>query len=188
MSASEFHAEAAANVEPAVTEQCAPSLWAAIRDRSAPRSHGHSNRPSLERYCLTAVLAFDLQRYSRVNATPGRQHFLRKSVGCQRVGRTLAGDETLFGEVARVFIRTLPPLLNAVSAALTANDLPRAALEAHSVKGAVAAFEAPKVFTSLALVERSARNYNRDAAATAFANAKQLVERLLTELAGIAAT
>ena len=99
----------------------------------------------------------------------------------------LAGDATLFGEVARVFLKTVPPLLSSVATALMANDMARATLDAHSVKGAVGAFEAPEVFNSLALVEHFAKNADRDAAATAFEKAKPLVDRLLSELAVSAA-
>ena len=97
----------------------------------------------------------------------------------------LAADEALLGEIADVFIRTVPQLLNSIGAALSGNDLKRAFGQAHSLKGAVAAFEAPEVFNSLAQVEAHAKNENAEAAAAAFVMAEALVERLFVELVPI---
>ena len=97
----------------------------------------------------------------------------------------LCDDEELFGEIAQILIRTAPEQLSSIGAALAANDLKRTYEEAHSLKGAVAAFEAPEVFNSLAQVETHARNEDPQAAAAAFALAEALVERLFRELAPI---
>ena len=97
----------------------------------------------------------------------------------------LAADEALLGEIASIFIRTVPELLSSIGTALSGNDLKRALGQAHSLKGAVAAFEAPEVFNSLAQVETHARNHDPEAAAAAFAMAEALVERLFSELAPI---
>jgi len=97
------------------------------------------------------------------------------------------GDEMMIGVVARVFTRTAPPLLDSLSAALAASDMTRAALDAHSLKGAVGAFEAPIVFNSVASIERHAKAQDASAAAAAFAEARPLVERLVSELADKAA-
>jgi DNA-binding response OmpR family regulator len=99
--------------------------------------------------------------------------------------KRLADDETLLGQVARVFIRTVPQLLTAISSALTANDMERAYAEAHSLKGAVAVLEAPEVFESVVALETHATNYDAAAAATAFAAAQVLVQRLVAELAAV---
>jgi HPt (histidine-containing phosphotransfer) domain-containing protein len=93
------------------------------------------------------------------------------------------GDEMMISVVARVFIRTAPALLDSLAAALTANDLKRAVMDSHSLKGAVAAFEAPVVFNNVASIERHAKAGDAKAAATALAEARPLVERLLSELA-----
>ena len=95
----------------------------------------------------------------------------------------LAGDEELFGEIAQILIQTAPTQLVSIGTALSGNDLKSAYEEAHSLKGAVAAFEAPQVLTSVAAVERHARAEDAAAAAAAFAAAHALVEVLLTELA-----
>jgi DNA-binding response OmpR family regulator len=100
--------------------------------------------------------------------------------------RRLAGDVTLLGQVARVFIRTVPQLLSAIASALAAEDLERAYAEAHSLKGAVAVFEAPQVFDAVVSVEAHAIDYNGSGAAAAFSAARALIERLVAELQPLA--
>jgi HPt (histidine-containing phosphotransfer) domain-containing protein len=95
----------------------------------------------------------------------------------------LCGDEELFGEIAQILMRTAPEQLKTIGAALAGNDLKRTYEEAHSLKGAVAAFEAPEVLTCVAAVERHAKGNDGAAAAAAFAEAHPLVESLLGELA-----
>jgi DNA-binding response OmpR family regulator len=95
-------------------------------------------------------------------------------------------DDTLLGEVARVFTRTAPQLMSSITTALNKNDLKRVAEQAHSLKGAVAAFEAPDVFKCVVYVERHAKNLDAETTAIAFTVAQTLIERLLTELAPIA--
>ncbi|MGZ5090230.1 MAG: response regulator [Burkholderiales bacterium] len=99
----------------------------------------------------------------------------------------LGDDETLLGHVARVFTRTAPALLESIGAALAGNDIERAYGEAHSLKGAVAVFEAPDVFNSIVAVETHATNYDSAAAMAAFHSARGLVQRLLDELAPLVA-
>ncbi|HEV7390958.1 MAG TPA: response regulator [Burkholderiales bacterium] len=96
--------------------------------------------------------------------------------------KRLADDETLLGQVARVFVRTVPQLLHEISSALAKNDSERAYAEAHSLKGAVAVFEAPQVLSAIVTLETHATNYNAAAAATAFEAAQALVQRLSAEL------
>ena len=98
----------------------------------------------------------------------------------------LAGDEILLGNVAAAFIRTAPRMLAAIASALTAHDLKRAFVQAHALKGAVAAFEAPVVFNCVLNVERHAKNDDAPAAAAAFRLAQELVGRLVAELRPLA--
>lgn len=98
----------------------------------------------------------------------------------------LAGDEELFGEIAQILIATAPGQLESIAAALAAQNLKSAYEEAHSLKGAVAAFEAPEVFNLVAAVEKLARAGDEAAANSAFAAAKPMVEVLLAELAAFA--
>ena len=94
----------------------------------------------------------------------------------------LAGDEALLGQVARVFVRTVPQLLTSINSALAANDIERVYAEAHSLKGAIAVFEAPEVLNSVIALEKHAVNYNVAEASAAFAVARTLVDRLGSEL------
>jgi len=98
----------------------------------------------------------------------------------------LAGDATLLANVAVAFIRSAPQLVASINSALVANDLKRASVQAHALKGAVAAFEAPVVFKCVLNVERHARSEDGPAAAAAFRLAQDLVERLRTELLPLA--
>ena len=95
----------------------------------------------------------------------------------------LAHDEVLLGEVAQIFIRTVPAIVEALGAALMSSDLEQAYELAHALKGAVSPFEAPEVFNGVLSVETQARNRDVAAAASALAAAERLIERLLNELA-----
>lgn len=97
-----------------------------------------------------------------------------------------AGDETLLGEIACVFIRTVPQLVTSISSALTARDLKSAFHHAHSLKGAVAAFEAPAVLNAVKELEGHAKSSDGVATAAAFPVAQAFVERMLAELAPLA--
>jgi HPt (histidine-containing phosphotransfer) domain-containing protein len=99
----------------------------------------------------------------------------------------LAGDDALLAEVAAVFRRTAPQLLASISIALSGNRLERAYAEAHSLKGAVGAFEAPEVLNAVVALERNTKTLNGSAAAAAFSSVESLVERLLNELSSAAA-
>jgi HPt (histidine-containing phosphotransfer) domain-containing protein len=97
----------------------------------------------------------------------------------------LGGDRTLLGKVADIFARTAPNLLELIHEALAAQDLKRAYGEAHSLKGAVGAFKAPKVFQCIGDLAQHAREGNLAAAQNDFSAAQPLVKRLLDELAPI---
>jgi CheY-like chemotaxis protein len=94
----------------------------------------------------------------------------------------LAGDHMLLARMAVAFVRTVPSLLASIGSALRANDLKRTFVQAHALKGAVAAFEAPVVFNCVLNVEKHAKNEDAQAAAAAFRMAQELVGRMLNEL------
>jgi HPt (histidine-containing phosphotransfer) domain-containing protein len=96
-----------------------------------------------------------------------------------------AGDEMLLGEIACVFVRTVPQLLTSISSALTANDMKTAFHQAHSLKGAVAAFEAPLVLNAVKELEAHAKNNDAATVAASLPGARSLVERMLGELASM---
>ena len=97
----------------------------------------------------------------------------------------LGGDKTLLGQVATIFIRTVPHVLTSIRAALSTNDFERVLGQVTSLKGAVASLEAPEVFNFLVNVETHARNQDLAGTVAAFARAQALIERLLAELAPI---
>ena len=98
----------------------------------------------------------------------------------------LGGDKKLVGQVAGIFIRTVPHVLTSIRAALNNNDFERVLGQITALKGAVASLEAPEVFDLLAAVETHARARDRAATLETFTNANALVGRLLKELAPLA--
>jgi len=95
----------------------------------------------------------------------------------------LAHDEILFSDVAQIFLRTVPQILASLNAALASNDFEHAYVHAHSLKGAVAPFEAPEVFNAVVQVESAARSRNRGVLAQSCAMAEGMLERLIEEMA-----
>jgi HPt (histidine-containing phosphotransfer) domain-containing protein len=145
-----------------------------VRDMMTLRSNqirmvSHTVTPATE-LAASATRAREQDRVLNVDVTRSR----------------LAGDDALLAEVAGVFRRTAPQLLASISTALSGNCLERAYAEAHSLKGAVGAFEAPAVLDAVTMLERNAKNHNGSAAAAAFSCVESLVERLLHELIGVA--
>jgi CheY-like chemotaxis protein/HPt (histidine-containing phosphotransfer) domain-containing protein len=94
----------------------------------------------------------------------------------------LGGDAALFGDVARIFLRTVPPQLASMKEALQLGDLQRIYVESHSLKGAVGSVEAPAALRAVVDLETHARNDDAAAAASAFGQAESLIQCLSTEL------
>jgi CheY-like chemotaxis protein len=97
----------------------------------------------------------------------------------------LGGDAALLGDIARIFLRSVPPLLASIGAALDRADLEHIYVESHSLKGAVGSVEAPEVLRSVVQLETHARNHEASAAAAAFADAETLIHDLSTELSAL---
>ena len=97
----------------------------------------------------------------------------------------LAGDAALLGDIARIFIRTVPPLLTSIREALDHDNLERVYVESHSLKGAVGSVEAPEVLKSVVALETHARNHEASEAAAAFADAESLIQHLSVELSAL---
>jgi hypothetical protein len=97
----------------------------------------------------------------------------------------LAGDAALLGDVARIFIRSVPPLLTSIREALDHDNLVRVYVESHSLKGAVGSVEAPEVLKSVVALEAHARNHEASEAAAAFADAESLIQLLSVELSAL---
>ena len=95
----------------------------------------------------------------------------------------LGGDEMLLGEVARIFIHTVPSVLASIRAALLENDFDQVLADVIALKGAVAAVEAPDVLDLLSRLEQHAKTRDSVSSVAAFAMVQALAERLLRELA-----
>jgi CheY-like chemotaxis protein len=95
----------------------------------------------------------------------------------------LGGDEQLLGNIARVFIYSVPGVMCHLRASLVDSDFDAALAHIISLKGAVAAVEAPDVLKVLSQLEVHARSKNRVATVAAFAMMQALTERLFRELA-----
>ena len=94
----------------------------------------------------------------------------------------LAGDEALLGQVARVFVRTVHATADVDQLGARGQRYRAGLRRAHSLKGAIAVFEAPEVLNSVIALEKHAVNYNVAEASAAFAVARTLVDRLGSEL------
>ncbi|MGZ5095888.1 MAG: response regulator [Burkholderiales bacterium] len=150
-------------------------LQARVRDMISLRSNQirmTGNALTLANVAASSTAEIPQDRVLNINVTRAR----------------LAGDDALLAEVAAVFRRTAPQLLASISMALSGNRLERAYAEAHSLKGAVGAFEAPEVLSAVTTLERNTRTLNASAAVAAFSSVETLVERLLNELANVASS
>ena len=118
------------------------------------------------------------------NKTDKAPRLLDRNLSRARLG----GDEQLLGEVARVFVYTVPGVLNLIRSAILDNDFEAVLAHVIALKGAVAAIEAPDVSNSLARLEVQARKQEPLATVAAFAMVQALTERLVAELAPLVPT
>jgi len=112
---------------------------------------------------------------------PGAPHLLDRNVSRARLG----GDENLLGEVARIFVHTVPPVLRVIRACSVNNDFDAVLAHVSSLKGAVAAIEAPDVLNLLSILEYHAHHRDPLATVAAFSMVEAVTERLHNELAEI---
>ena len=109
----------------------------------------------------------------------GVPQLLDRNVSRARLG----GDEKLLGEVAHIFMHTVPAVLRLVRSAILDGDFDTVLAHVISLKGAVSAVEAPDVLNFLSKLECHARNQDRIATVAAFAMVQAVTERLFSELA-----
>lgn len=112
------------------------------------------------------------------------RHLLDRDLSRARLG----GDEKLLGEVAHIFVYTVPGVLSLIRSAILDNDFEAVLTHVIALKGAVAAIEAPDVSNSLSRLEIQARKQEPLASVAAFAMVQALTERLVAELAPILST
>jgi CheY-like chemotaxis protein len=94
----------------------------------------------------------------------------------------LGGDEQLLAHVAKIFSDTVPPLIGTIHTSIVNSDFDAVLADIISLKGAVAALEAPDVLKLLSRLEEHARNRDTVATVAAFSMVQALTERLLDEL------
>jgi CheY-like chemotaxis protein/HPt (histidine-containing phosphotransfer) domain-containing protein len=114
----------------------------------------------------------------------GVPQLLNRNVSRARLG----GDEKLLGEVAHIFMHTVPAVLREIRAAVLDNDFDAVLAHVISLKGAVSAVEAPDVLNFLSRLEYHATIRDPIATVAAFAMVQAVTERLFSELAPIVPT
>src|SRR4051812_5020520 len=97
----------------------------------------------------------------------------------------LNGDTALLGELVRIFLYSVPPLLSSIDKALRDGQIDRVYAESHSLKGAVAAVEASLALQAVTELETHARNRAPEEARAAYVEAQALVQRLASELSSL---
>jgi two-component system, sensor histidine kinase and response regulator len=97
----------------------------------------------------------------------------------------LGGDAELLAEVIQIYVKSAPVHLDIIASALARAEAEALYREAHTLKGATATFEAPKVYDAVAELEACGKRGDLNSAATAFAAVKSLVGALVLELAPV---
>ena len=95
----------------------------------------------------------------------------------------MMGDESLFDEVAGMFVADVPGYLAEMDAALAAADADRLARTAHTVKGLFATFAAAAGETIARQLEQAARSGNLAGCGELAASVRTQAEALAAALA-----
>ena len=96
------------------------------------------------------------------------------------------GDEER-AQLARIFVDTVPDVLRVMHTCIVNGDFDAVLADVIFLKGAVASIEAPGVLHFVSLLEQHARNRDPLATVGAFAMVQAVTERLVDELASLAA-
>lgn len=99
----------------------------------------------------------------------------------------MGGDEELLQEIARVFIDDYPKVLAQVRQAIRAQDPVLLERSAHTLKGSVANFGAPKAVEAALELEQMGRNRQLRTTSEALARLEHALGELHVELEGLAA-
>jgi len=99
----------------------------------------------------------------------------------------LGGDQKLLAQLARIFIDTVPDVLRVMHTCIVNGDFDAVLADVIFLKGAVASIEAPDVLHFVSLLEQHARKRDPLATVGAFAMVQAVTERLVDELASLAA-
>ena len=99
----------------------------------------------------------------------------------------LGGDQKLLAQLARIFVDTVPDVLRVMHNCIVNGDFDAVLADVIFLRGAVASIEAPGVLHFVSLLEQHARNRDPLATVGAFAMVQAVTERLVDELASLAA-
>jgi CheY-like chemotaxis protein len=136
---------------------------------------------AIQKQLSNRALLMDAETAADARRAAGRDK--RQVLNLNLTRARLGGDEGLLGQIAGIFLETVPQVMSSIRAAISANDLERVLSQVSALKGAVAALEAPDVLQFLEKAEAHARQEDTVATAAAFAMAQSLVEQVLGELA-----
>jgi two-component system sensor histidine kinase/response regulator len=90
----------------------------------------------------------------------------------------LDGDQELFEELARIFLREAPEILQRLHDALERGDAEAVAIEAHSMKGSVSNFGAATATEAALAIERMGREKNLSGAPEALRRLEEILDML----------
>lgn len=122
-----------------------------------------------------------VQARALTGSRSGVPQLLNRNVSRARLG----GDEKLLGEVAHIFMHTVPAVLRLIRAAVLENDFDAVLAHVIALKSAVSAVEAPDVLNFLSRLEYHATIRDPIATVAAFSMVQAVTERLFSELAPI---
>jgi len=92
------------------------------------------------------------------------------------------GDREFLAEILNLFLETCPKLLTAVEDAMSRNDAQAVRRAAHTLKGSVANFGAPKVVACAQELEMLGLEGNLTQAGMVWRALQELVDELLLEM------
>lgn len=99
-----------------------------------------------------------------------------------RLMKEFSGDEEILADVCQLFEMELPKMMRAIETAIVVNDMKALELNAHTLKGAVANFQAPKVKDAAFHLEKQGRENNPENANESLRTLRTLTEALVREL------
>lgn len=99
-----------------------------------------------------------------------------------RLTSEFAGDEEILAELREAFLGELPKMMSAIEAAIKSSDAKALEHSAHTLKGAVANFQAPAVKEAAFVLEKQGREGALVNAADNFGKLSTLMTELTAEL------
>lgn len=147
---------------------------------------GYLDKPTNRNELARALEGFTAPGFPSLaeTATPARPASpatLDREAALGRVG----GDEDLLRDIGQLFLEEYPSLLEAIHAAIAAQDAHRLERSAHSLKGSVANFGAAGAVAAALRLEKLGRAQSFDGVAGAVADLESQLSQLRTEIAAL---